>query len=320
MYKRIFGWLIGILVVVALLATVQAKENEFTLQGEGRDTDVTSIDRNVSPGQDLIITITGKSRYRLQSKGKLSLYKGEREKIKDVIFALQPGEAKSWEFPTAKEIQSVNFSVYGKGEIKVMIEQGAQSPAQAITETEPSKIEQAPPETAETAQPSGAASSSFQSLLKDADKFYLSGNKLEAVEKLKQAVLAIWDEVPLTIKNVRLVEDIKTYVARKSNIYSSGENIYITGQMFGYKLKSVGGGYSINITTDIYFLQDGEVLAGQQDFGKFEFISPIPNTEFRLDLTYWFTDAPAGVYDVQTVVHDQNSGKSTKFTTQIEMR
>jgi len=320
MQKRTFGWLIGILFVVTHLATVQAKENEFTLQGEGRDTDVTSIERNVSPVQDLIITITGKSRYRMESKGKFSLYKGERQKIKDVRFALKSGEVKSWEFPAAKEIQSVNFSVYGKGEIKVMIEQGAQSPAQAVTETEPSRTELAPPEPAETAQPSGAAAGSFQALLKDADKSYLSGNKLEAVEKLKQAALAIWDEVPLTIKNIRLVEDTEIYVTRKSNTYSSGENIYITGQMFGYKLKRVGGGYSINITTDMYILQDGKVLAGQQDFGKFEFISPIPNTEFRLDLTYWLTDAPAGVYDIQTIIHDQNSGESTKFTMQIKIR
>lgn len=28
----------------------------------------------------------------------------------------------------------------------------------------------------------------------------------------------------------------------------------------------------------------------------------------------------AGIYDVQTVVHDQNSGQSTKFTKEIEMK
>jgi hypothetical protein len=70
----------------------------------------------------------------------------------------------------------------------------------------------------------------------------------------------------------------------------------------------------------VYFLQEGEVLAGQQNFGKFDLVSPMPNTEFRLDLTYWLTDAPAGAYDVQTVIHDQNSGQSTKFITQIELR
>lgn len=150
-------------------------------------------------------------------------------------------------------------------------------------------------------------------LLKEAEKSYLSGNKLEALEKLKQAILAIWNDVPLSIKNVRLVEDMKTYATRKHNTFSSGEKIHINAQIFGYELKQVGEAYSINLVTDVYFLQKGEVLTGQQNFGKFVFISLIPNTEFRMDLTYWLTDAPAGVYDIQTVVHDQNSGQSTKF-------
>jgi hypothetical protein len=126
--------------------------------------------------------------------------------------------------------------------------------------------------------------------------------------------------VPLTIKNVRIVEDTETYVTRKNNIFGSGEKMHFNAQMFGYKQKRVGGAFSINITTDVYFLRDGEILAGQQNFGKFDIISPTRNTEFRLDLTYWLTDAPAGTYDVQTVVHDQNSGQHTKFTSQIEMK
>ena len=85
-------------------------------------------------------------------------------------------------------------------------------------------------------------------------------------------------------------------------------------------MERVGGAYSINITTDVYFLRQGEILTGQQDFGKFELIIPLPNTSFRLDLTCWLTGVPVRVYDVQTVEHNKNSGQRTKFTTQIEMR
>ncbi|MFC1884483.1 hypothetical protein ACFL2O_06920 [Thermodesulfobacteriota bacterium] len=166
----------------------------------------------------------------------------------------------------------------------------------------------------------GSASASFPSMLKEAEELYLEGKKFEAVKKAKEAVLHIWNEIPLTVEDVRIVKDQKQYVPRQNNSFGSGEKIYITAEIFGYVLKRFGGAYSINISTDVYFIQGGNVIAGQQNFGKFELITPIPSTEFRLDLTYWLTDAPAGVYDVQTVVHDKNSGKNTKFTTRIKIK
>ena len=167
---------------------------------------------------------------------------------------------------------------------------------------------------------SESISASFPSMLNEAEEFQKAGKNFEAIKKLKQAVLQIWNDVPLTVQNVRIVEDTKTYLTRQNSTFGSGEKIYITAEIFGYTFKRIGDAYSINISTDVYFLQGGEVMAGQQNFGAFELITPIPSTEFRLDLTYWLTDAPAGVYDVQTVVHDMNSGQSTKFTTQIKMK
>ncbi len=166
----------------------------------------------------------------------------------------------------------------------------------------------------------GQPSSEFEALLDAAVVSYKEGDRVEAVDNLKKGVLSIWDEVPLTIKNVRLVEDMKTYETRKNSTFGSGEKMYFIAHLVGYKMKPVGDSYSINITTDVYFLREGEILAGQQNFGKFELISPIQKTDFQLELTYWLTDAPSGDYDVQTVVHDQNSGQSTKFTTQVKMR
>lgn len=318
--KSAFGWFAGMFMMSVLAATAMAAEIAFDLQGEGRAADMTSIEKNVSPDQDLVIKITGNSRYRMPSKGKFSLYREKRQRIKEIRFSLQAGETKSWAFPAEENINFVGLGVYGKGEIKVMLQQGAQNAARVAAEAAPAVMAQDMPKSAPAAQSPGAVSGSFPLMLREAEKSYLDGKKLEAVEQLKQAVLDIWNEVPLTIKNARLVEDTETYVTRKNNAFGSGEKIHINAQIFGYELKRVGEAYSINITTDVYFLQGGEILAGQQNFGKFKFISPMPNTEFRLDLTYWLTDAPSGVYDVQTVVHDQNSGQSTTFTTQIEMK
>ena len=101
------------------------KVNEFSLKGEGRDVDMTSIEKRVQPGQGLVIIIQGDSRYRTETKGKFSLYKGtKREKIKELRFAVKPGEEKSWDFQADMGISSLSFGVYGKGEIKVRVEQG----------------------------------------------------------------------------------------------------------------------------------------------------------------------------------------------------
>jgi OOP family OmpA-OmpF porin len=190
-----------------------------------------------------------------------------------------------------------------------LVEMGSQNTAKAL-------IVSPVPKRAAGVQPS----SEFEALLDAATVSYRNGDTVEAVDNLKMGVLSIWDKVPLTIKNVRLVEDMKTYVTRRNNTFGSGEKMHILAHILGHKMKPVEGSYSINLTTDVYFLREGEILAGQQNFGKFELISPIQKTEFQLELTYWLTDAPPGDYDVQTVVHDQNSGQSTKFTTPVKMK
>ncbi len=120
------------------------KVDVFSLKGEGRDVDFTSIEKIVQPGRDLMIIIKGDSRFRLESKGKFSLYKGtKREKIKELKFALKPGEEKSWDFPADAEIKSVSFGVYGKGDIKVRIEQGADNVDRSGESQKPSEDDNA---------------------------------------------------------------------------------------------------------------------------------------------------------------------------------
>jgi outer membrane protein OmpA-like peptidoglycan-associated protein len=173
----------------------------------------------------------------------------------------------------------------------------------------------------EERQVSSIVGSEFTALLDAANTSYSEGIKIETVDKLKMAVRSVWDEVPLTVRHVRLVSDPKNYTSKKNNIYGKDEPIYITSQIFGHKLKEVGDGYKTSITTDFLVLDDaGNVLGGQQDVYKFDHISPIPVTDFSLDLTYTLTGAPEGTYNLQTTVNDKNSGKTTKFETMIEIR
>ncbi len=161
----------------------------------------------------------------------------------------------------------------------------------------------------------------LDALLDGARKAYLAGDQLGAAQRLKEAVLSLWDEVPLTATNVRLVTDQETYATRPDNPYASGEPIYLVTQLMGYGLRKAGELFTINIVTDFYVLREsGEVIGGLQKFGRFDLTSPMPVTDFRLDLTYRLTDAPAGVYVIQTVINDQNSGKTTRFDQKIRIQ
>jgi hypothetical protein len=161
----------------------------------------------------------------------------------------------------------------------------------------------------------------FNGMVDQAKANYQAGKKVEAVESLKDAVLAIWDEIPLTVRNVRLITDQEKYATRPTDVYRSGEKIYIACQLLGYKMKKAGDAYSIDVVTDFLVLDEaGKVLGGVQEFGKFSLVSFIPTTDFRLDLTYTLTDAPAGVYQLQTVINDKNSNKSTKFIQKVRIK
>jgi len=165
-------------------------------------------------------------------------------------------------------------------------------------------------------KPSGA----FIALLEDAKVSWEEGMNIEAVDKLREAVLLVWDDVPLTVRNVRLVSDPDNYVMKNNNLYGKGEPIYITSQIYGHQLKKVSDSYHINITTDFLVMDDsGKVLGGQQNVFTFDHISPIPIIDFTFDFTYTLTDAPEGTYDIKTTVHDKNSGKSTEFTTEVKL-
>lgn len=166
-----------------------------------------------------------------------------------------------------------------------------------------------------------ASGADFNMMVDQAKAAYNGGNSIEAVQRLKDSVLYIWDGIPLTLRNVRFVTDTETYATRPNNIYRSGEEIHVAGELLGYKLKKIGEIYSIDIVTDFYVSDEkGKVLGGVQEFGKFSITSFIPTTDFRLDLTYSLTDAPPGAYQIRTVIHDKNSDKRTEFTEIIRIQ
>jgi hypothetical protein len=168
---------------------------------------------------------------------------------------------------------------------------------------------------------SDLAGGDFATLVDAAVRYHGQGKNIETVETLRKAILSIWDDVPLTVRNIKLISEPDNYALKKNNIYQKGEPIYITSQIYGHKMKIVGDSYHINITTDFLLLdKNGKVLAGQEGAYTFDHISPIPKFDFSLDLTYTFSGLTPGTYKIQTTVNDNNSANSKKFENIIEIQ
>lgn len=154
----------------------------------------------------------------------------------------------------------------------------------------------------------------FNSSIKAVRKAYQAGENLKAFKQLRKSIFSLLDKMPLTVLDAELVVDQSSYVPKGSNVYSSGESIYIVCQLVGYKIKKENNLNYINIATDSSVLnEEGKVLTSQKNFGSFDLVSPFPNSEFKLDLNYTL-NAPPGKYIIKTDIRDLNSDKATEIT------
>lgn len=186
---------------------------------------------------------------------------------------------------------------------------------------EETKIEQRGKKPSGDNRDSDLSGDDFVALVNAAMKYHRQDKQIETAETLRKAMFSIWDNIPLTVRNIKLISDPESYSQKKNNTYQKGEPIYITSQIYGHKMKKIGDSYHINITTDFLLLdQSGKVLAGQEEAYEFNNISPIPKFDFSLDLTYTFSGLSPGTYKIQTTVNDKNSAKSNKFENIIDIQ
>ncbi len=158
----------------------------------------------------------------------------------------------------------------------------------------------------------------FVQTIDKAKDLYLTGHAHEAAVKAKEGVHQLWKEIPFDVRHVRLVDNLIDYRKKPDNVYALGDKIYITSQVFGHNIRKKGDGYQINVAVDFLVkTTDGKVLGGVNDILKYNRITPIPVTDFYLNLTYSITGTQAGTYVVQTTVRDLISQKSTRFDTTV---
>ena len=89
----------------------------------------------------------------------------------------------------------------------------------------------------------------------------------------------------------------------------------------GHTLKKVGNVYHVGLGADFVLMSDdGNVLGGKENVLTIEKTTPLPNTEFYIDLTYTISGLTDGTYKIKTTIHDKNSAKNTTFMKKVQFR
>jgi hypothetical protein len=145
-----------------------------------------------------------------------------------------------------------------------------------------------------------------------------AGNFAGALATLNGALAVVWDQSPLKINKALLVasdpQGFGIYDLRDNNRYKSGEPIVLYAEPSGFAYGRDGELYLINMALDFEIKgSNGETLASQQNFSKWELRSRVPNKEFMGKITYNLTGIQPGDYVLQTTIRDLNSEKTVSF-------
>ena len=148
---------------------------------------------------------------------------------------------------------------------------------------------------------------------------------LTAYEAARQALLSIWAELPLTVRNTTLTEGPATgygnYTPRSGSEFKAGEKIEVYVEVLGYGWKDNGDGtQSELLDADLNLLNaTGQTVASQEKFLTADIKSRQKLLETYLKLDATLTSFEPGAYKLQYVLHDRAGGKDTTFEVPITL-
>ncbi len=144
-------------------------------------------------------------------------------------------------------------------------------------------------------------------------------SSLTAYEAARSALLAVWNELPLTARNVALTDGpaagYGNYVAHAGSSFAPGEQITVYVEVLGYGWKDNGDGtQSELLDADLNLLdKTGATIASQAGFLHADIKSREKLLETFLTLNATLTAFAAGDYTLRFVLHDNAGSKTTTF-------
>ncbi len=152
-----------------------------------------------------------------------------------------------------------------------------------------------------------------------------AGKPLKAFEEMREATLLQWRQSPLLFRTVLFVAEQPSgfglYQPKKKNVFKSSEKLIAYAEPVGFTWKAGDGLYHALMVADLIIrTEDGKVIAGQKEFGTFEFDSHEQNMEVMVVLTVDFSGAPKGKYVLECQVSDELSDKKGSFELPFEIK
>lgn len=148
---------------------------------------------------------------------------------------------------------------------------------------------------------------------------------LTAYEAARQALLSIWAELPLTVRNVTLTAapaiGYGNYTPHEGSEYKVGEQIHVYVEVLGYGWKDNGDGtQSELLDADLSLLDaSGTTLATQAKFLSANIMSREKLLETYLTLDATLSSFAPGAYKLHYVLHDLAGGKEASFEVPVTL-
>ncbi len=137
---------------------------------------------------------------------------------------------------------------------------------------------------------------------------------LEAVTAAEDALIAAWDQTPITFRKAFFATEAKSfglYAERGNSTFKTGEPLLVYTEPVGYAWReNADGTFTFGFDVDLKLSSaNGEVLAEQENFQRVELNSHARNREFMLSLTLDLTGADPGDYVIEYRTRDIASDK-----------
>ena len=140
---------------------------------------------------------------------------------------------------------------------------------------------------------------------------------------VRDGLIAVWDDLPLTAYNVTLVEETPKgfgqYKRRSGKAYRPDEPVIVYAELYGYGVTAkASGGYVRELSADLALVDaSGAVRANQIGFWQSSEEFEQRPLEMHLSFTATLSAFPPGKYTLRFTVHDTQFDEETSFDVPI---
>ena len=146
---------------------------------------------------------------------------------------------------------------------------------------------------------------------------------LTAYDAVRRALVAVWDELPLTVRNATLVtgtpKGFGQYDKRAGNSFKPTEPVTVYAELYGYGVTAkASGGYVRELSADLALVDaSGAVRVNQIGFWQSSEEFEQRPLEMHLSFTATLSAFPPGNYTLRVTVHDTQFDEETSFDVPI---